>query len=191
MKQSTFDILDSELRRGYNKYQTMAFVDRYNSYTFDIRIDPKWSEKKYEKLKTYGLNWSDPFKYADLKSPEDIIATDDTGVYLFFVKPKELILNMPQMVIYVGIAGEGESNRPLKERLKDYFRISQIKLRANIHQALQLFYDDVYLSYAKYTGSSSNLKKIERLLHEFYSPRWSTRDYELETKKARAAWGAS
>lgn len=95
---------------------------------------------------------------------------------------------MPKHVIYVGIAGERGSGRPLRDRLKDYYNINALKKRSGIHKALQLYYDEAYFSYALYNGSYQDIENLEVLLHEFFSPKWATRDYEPSTKAAKAAW---
>jgi len=70
------------------------------------------------------------------------IATDDIGIYLFVIRPEERILELPQFVMYVGIAGEGGSNRPLKTRLSDYYNINNIRKRKKLHSMLKKYYNN-------------------------------------------------
>jgi len=191
MKQATFDLLDSELRAGYDKYLNLDHEDRYKLFTHQITIDPYKSKERYNSLIPFSLTWSIPHKYSAQLDLNTIIPSNDPGIYIFFVKPPQLIMDMPQFVIYVGIAGERGSGRSLKDRLKDYFYFSKIKLRDNIHKVFQLYYEEVYFSFALYPGPVADLEVIETLLHEYFSPRWSSRDYEPETKRARSAWGRS
>lgn len=189
IKQKTLDLLDSELRDKNNKYLKYDYEDRFKIFSHDWRIDPDWSEKKYTAINKYGLKWSKPFKYSKHPDLDKIIKSNDSGIYIFFVAPPQLILNMPQYVIYVGISGEGGSGRPLKDRLKDYFYFSKIKLRKGIHKALQLYYEHTYFAFALYNGNYKDLEDLETLLHEYFSPKWSSRDYEPETKAAKSSWG--
>ncbi len=187
IQQKTFDILDSELRRSYNKYLNYSYDDRYKLLTHEWRIDPYWSGTKFKEISRYNLSWSPPYKYSAQPNIDSIISTSDTGIYIFFVRPPDVILDMPKYVIYVGISGERGSSRPLKERLNDYYYISKLRLRKGIHKALQLYYEEAYFSFAFYNGA--DIETLETLLHEYFSPKWASRDYEPPTKAAKSAWG--
>src|SRR5438034_1347998 len=115
IKQATLDLLDADLRKDVERYNKYPFKDRHKIFSHSIRIDPFWSNKKFSHITT--LTWSDHFKFSEHPNFEKIIKSDDIGVYIMYVRPTELILDMPQYVMYVGISGEDGSARPLKERL--------------------------------------------------------------------------
>jgi len=188
MRQATLDILDADLRGKYNEYKKYPYNDRYKLFRHDIRIDPYIANQKLAEIETFNLNWSEPIKYSEHPDINSIITENGVGIYVFFVQPNRLVLGMPRVPIYVGISGERESSRPLKERLKDYFNLNQIKRRDAVHQALQMYYDEVYFCYCIYDGNSEDLSQIERLLHEFFSPKFAKRDFEPETKQAQKSW---
>jgi hypothetical protein len=48
---------------------------------------------------------------------EQIIGENHTGFYMFIVKPNNVVYEMPKNIFYVGMSGERNSNRPLKEHL--------------------------------------------------------------------------
>lgn len=189
MKKETLDILDATLRSKQNSYLSMDFDERYAIFSRkSVRIDPKWSELKYHEINTSLLHWQKPFKYSDKPNLDLIISEDTIGLYVMYVQPQNTILDMPKYVMNVGIAGEDGSKRSLKDRLKDYFRLTQIKKRNNIHRFLRMYYENVYIAFSYFKGEYSELEEIEKKLHEFYYPLFNDRDFEPETKAAKKAW---
>ncbi|SFQ07455.1 hypothetical protein [Parafilimonas terrae] len=184
--QATLDLLDADIRKDVRRYNRMPFKDRHKIFSHEIRIDPYWCNKKFQQIPV--LNWSADFKFSSHPDFQQIITTNDIGVYIMYVKPVNLLIDMPQYVMYVGISGENGSARPLRDRLMDYFYISKIKLRNNIHTMLQLYYDHVYIKYALFNGTYQSLEQLEEILHEFFYPKFGKRDFEPETKAAHSAW---
>jgi hypothetical protein len=189
MKQKTLDILDASLRDEQNEILTMDFKNRFGLFTRkNVRIDPKWSEAKFNEIDTTLLNWELPFKYSDRPNLDTIISEEHIGIYVMYVQPQNTILGMPKYVMNVGIAGEDGSERSLKDRLKDYYQLSSIKKRTNIHRFLSIYYENVYIVYSYFKGDHTELERIEKKLHEFFYPIFNIRDFEPETKNARKAW---
>lgn len=190
IKQKTFDLLDAQLRTENEFYNKLDFDKRQVFYTHKTyRVDPWWANQKYNELKDETFNWSIPIKYSELKDFNNIIFSEDIGIYLFIVSPTNLIYNLPQTVLYVGISGDKDSNRPLKDRLNDYYQISKIEKRENIHKIIQLYYDNLYIVYTLYKdGDYKDLLKIETALTEFFSAPYSDAAYEPQTKKSRSTW---
>lgn len=186
IKQATLDLLDADLRSHVSRYKSYPYNDRYKLFSHFIKVDPDWSDKKYSQIT--GFNWSQPFRFADHPNFEQIINSNLIGIYVMYVRPANLLLDMPQHVMYVGISGEKGSARPLQDRLMDYFYIEKIKLRENIHQFLQLYYEHVYIRYSLFSGSYQDLEELEKVLHEYFFPRFGKRDFEPETKAAQSAW---
>jgi hypothetical protein len=187
MKQATLDILDSELRRDYQRYQSMNYDDKYKLFSHHIYIDPLKSQTYYTDIVNHNLSWLGPIKYCSLPNLDNIITEDKSGIYFFVVKPDLLILEMPQFVVYVGISGANQSFRPLRERLKDYFYFDKIKKRSNIHKMLQLYYENIYIYYA-YFNNNVNVSDIETALHEYFSPHFAKSAFDVETRNAVSAW---
>lgn len=189
IKQKTFDLLDASLREDNETYLHFKPEDRQALFSHKpYRIDPWWSNQKFLDLKEFPFDWSAPIKYSDWKDFKTIIPTEDTGIYLFFVAPRELIYDLPKTVLYVGISGDRESKRPLRERLNDYYQISKIRKRSNIHKLLQLYYDNLYISYSLYSGDFRTLLNVETALTEFFSAPYSDSAYEPPTRKGRSTW---
>lgn len=189
MKQETLDILDASLREEQNKILSMDYENRFGLFSRrHVRIDPKWSEVKYGEINLTLLNWQTPFKYSDKPNLNTLITEDKIGIYVMYVQPNNTILNMPKFVMNVGIAGEDGSNRSLKDRLKDYYRLNEIKKRTNIHRFLKMYYENVYIVYSYYDGPYEDMEVLEKKLHEFFYPLFNLRDFEPETKKAQKAW---
>lgn len=193
VRTTTLDIIDADLQKNYKKYLGMDYDIRLKLFTHDIRIDPCHSERKYKKIKTYMrmLKWKE-FKYSDAcrnNLPSDL-KSKQIGIYFLTVKPEHTILDLPCFVLYVGISGEGGSGRSLGERLSDYLRLSSVKKRENIHKVLQLYYEEAYVNYSFFAGTSKQLETLENLLHEYFNPKFALRDFDPATKKARKAWGA-
>lgn len=190
IKQKTFDLLDAHLRTENDFYNKLDYDKRQVFYTHKTyRVDPWWANQKYKELKRETFNWSAPIKYSDLKDFNNHISTDDIGIYLFIVSPKNLIFNLPQTVLYVGISGDKGKKRPLKDRLNDYYQISKLEKRENIHKLIQLYYDDLYVVYTFYKGGDyKELLQLETALTEFFSAPYSDAAYEPSTKKSRSLW---
>jgi hypothetical protein len=189
IRQKTFDLLDASLRSDNNSYLNYKPEDRTIFYsTKPYRIDPWWSNQKLLEIEKFPFDWSAPVKYSEYKDFRTIIPTEDTGIYLFFVAPNRLVYDLPRTVLYVGISGDRGSKRPLRERLNDYYKISNIKKRSNIHKLLQLYFDDLYIAYSLYSGDFKELLKLETALTEFFSAPYSNAAYEPPTRKGRNTW---
>ena len=189
IKQATLDLLDSELRRDYDKYNNYPYDDRLKLFSHSIRIDPYWSIQMLKGVNEDAFKWSEPIKFSDNPKFEELIESNEKGLYLFIVRPNQTILDLPQYVIYVGISGEKGSNRALKDRLSDYQYISQLKKRKALHKMLQLYYNEVYIRYSLFEGEAEDLESLETVLHEYFNPLCNTRDFIPETKQAKRAWG--
>lgn len=190
MKTETLDILDADLQAHYNKYATMSYDDREKLFTHNILVDPARSEEYWRENRSQleALSWT-TVRYCEAAKNGHIDDLDKhrIGIYVFIARPEHQIMSLPHFVLYVGIAGEN-SNRSLRDRLRDYFRIRQIQKRENIHKFLQLYYHETYIMYTYFDGPSEDLKALEVALHEFFQPKIPIREYSPETKSARRAW---
>ena len=120
MKFATLDVLDKNLSRDYQNNINAIPQHRFAFYKEELMLDPNYWNSYYEQLNKYNFNWTE-FKYQDVVlgkiNINNIINQDHTGVYLFIVKGDQLIYDLPKFVLYVGIAGENDSARPLRKRL--------------------------------------------------------------------------
>jgi hypothetical protein len=190
MKTATLDILDKELSNGFQNWQQLDFAIRKRNYTEKIVMDiPNW-DIYYQRIETCNLNWVE-FKYdsiEDLAHIDRIVNLDDTGFYMFIVKPNNCIYDMPKNVFYIGMSGEYNSNRPLRERLKDYFRLDKVKKRDAVMRLLQKYYPNVYVAYSLYNADTDILKQIETSLIGFFYPLCNKDDFPIELKQDKKAF---
>jgi len=96
---------------------------------------------------------------------------------------------LTKFVAYVGIAGERESNRTLKERLADYFGLPGLKKRRNVHSLAYQYYRNAYIVFSPLSVTSKELSEIETSLHGYFHPPVSDRDFPPEIKnQKRSTW---
>jgi hypothetical protein len=171
MKKPTLDILDA-ISPVYDQYQNIQPINaRLNEYTSTFFLDNISWEFYYNNLSSIHFTWQE-LKYSDVVNKKvkiDNVVPNSIGVYLFIVKPKNLIFDVPKYVFYVGIAGAMSSNRHLNERLKDYFADSQLKKRDAVRILIFKHYENVYIAYTplKLTGTIT-LEQIETSLIGYY-----------------------
>lgn len=191
MKPTTFDILDKHLEEERDKLLKGHAQSVHRTYKKDLIINPLYWNDYYPLLNKYSFTWTE-FKYQDVATKavdfDTVVTTTSTGVYLFIVKAKNLIADCPKYVIYVGIAGENDSRRSLKERLIEYFSLSGIKKRHKVHTFLYEYYEDVYINYSPMNLPPDELCEIEENLHGFFCPPANERDYPIGIKKLIKAW---
>lgn len=119
----------------------------------------------------------------------DKVPDDKRGVYAFAVCEQSRVLPPHGYVLYMGIAGK-DSNRPLRERYRDYLNERKVRKRERImfmignwHKVLRFFFapvDDCV--------SSEDLKKLEIQLNTALQPPYSVNDLEAETKRKQRAF---
>jgi hypothetical protein len=190
MKQRTLDILDKELSRTNDYYSKLTDEVRFRFLREEFLLDQFYWDKYFPEINKFSYSWQE-FKYTDISQPDaldQLIPTDDIGVYLFVVKAENLFLGMPVYVFYVGISGEKGSERPLRERLKDYFRYNQLKKRKQVHRLLSMYYKNVYVKYSIMKISNKLLEQLEVDLHGFYYPICNERDFPVKLKELRNAF---
>ena len=137
----------------------------------------------------YDLN---PLSWCSIQyGDEEIHKVPDNkrGVYAFAVCQQSEVLPPHGYVLYIGIAGK-DSDRPLRERYKDYLNNKKIMKRTKIammignwRQVLRFFYapvDDAFPTEA--------LQKLERQLNTALLPPYSDRDMVAEVRDMRRAF---
>lgn len=191
MALSTLDILDKDLSRVNDYYLKLPPEVRFRFLREEFLLDKNYWDTHYANLSSIPFDWKE-FKYAEISKTSDldqIVNSDETGVYLFVIKSDQLIYDLPKFVFYVGIAGEGKSQRPLKERLKDYFHISEIKKRKKVHRMLNMYHKNVYVAFSLLRkGKNIDLEKIEEDLHGFFYPVCGERDFPVQLKDIKKSF---
>jgi len=186
----TLDVLDSYLLTEYHRWADPEIKFRIRNYTEKIVLDtPNW-DKYYKEIVPYGLVWSE-FKYDDidtLKKIDEKLLENTTGFYMFILKPNNPIYDMPKNVLYVGMSGENNSCRPLKDRLKDYFNINKIKKRDAVIRMLEKYYPNIYVAFTYCDQNTAILKQIESSLIGFFYPIVNKDDFPVELKPEKKAF---
>lgn len=171
MKKPTLDILDA-ITPEYNEYQSITpFTARHNEYTSQFSLNNQAWNEHYRSISNITFDWKE-IKYEDVVNKItliDNIVPDSIGVYLFIVRPFNLVSDLPKFVYYVGIAGANNSGRTLKKRLKDYFADSHVKKRDAIRIMIYKHYKNLFISYSKIQlPSGVNIEAIEKSLIGFF-----------------------
>ena len=118
-----------------------------------------------------------------------MVPDDKRGIYAFAVCQHNDVLPPHGYVLYIGIAGR-DSDRPLRDRYRDYLNGKKIMKRKKIafmignwHKVLRFFYapvdDDL---------SSEDLQKLERQLNTALLPPYSNRDMDADVRGKRRAF---
>jgi len=171
MKKLTLDILDA-ISPEYQAYQNIRpLTERQNAYTSLFSLNNQGWENHYKNIAAINFNWQE-IKYDDVVNK--ITNIDHTvpnlpGIYLFIVKPSNLINDLPKFVYYVGLAGAQGGARTLRARLKDYFAKSHLKKRDPIRILIYKHFANIYISYSSVTlPVGMTLEQIETSLIGFY-----------------------
>jgi hypothetical protein len=191
MKRATFDILDAAIPDDFTRWQTYPDDTRFMPYRRTFLTDPVYWERHKPVDWAFALAWNE-LRYADIPTPADVdtrIQSDDPGLYIFYARPPQVVYRFPQFAFYLGISNEGGSNRPLRERLKDYVltRVAAKLKRDSIDQMLQMYYGVLWVAYTLIPRTSDDLRELETKLHGFIYPCYSRRDFpdDIRTQQRR------
>ena len=186
---ATIDILDHLRDALYDEYSTSSDRSYIKLSYQNIAVTPRWWSTYGTSLQNITFDWEN-VRYTDLDDhlSNNKTSGDGIGVYLFVVKPDFTILGLPGYVYYVGIAGEADSNRHLRDRLRQYIQVSAIKKRNKVETALSLYHKETTIYFSKLNVSSKELSEIESNLHGYFMPWANQRDFPTPIKIARGAW---
>ncbi len=199
MPKATFDLFDAPLGdmplgAAYDIYQSLPIELRFPAYRQEFSIDPtNWVQHQPPDW-VFALTWRE-YRYADIQQRDDlqsIIPENEPGIYIFYARPDRLVHRFPQFAFYVGISNEHGSQRPLRERLKEYVpsALSAIRKRQNVHRMLQLYYQQIWVAFALTSLPSEELEQVEEQLHGFVHPCFGRRDFPADIKHQQQAHGA-
>ncbi len=171
MEKLTLDILDA-INPVYAQYQgILPEIVRYNEYTSHFTLNNQAWNDHYKTIVSISFNWQE-IRYSDVVNKAvriDDVIPNTIGVYLFVVRPLNLVNDLPKYVYYVGIAGANGSKRSLNERLKDYFAVSQLKKRDSVRILIYKHYENVFINYSSISlPFGTTLEQIEKSLIGFF-----------------------
>ena len=117
------------------------------------------------------------------------VPDDKRGVYAFAVCRPSDVLPPHGYVLYIGIAGK-DSNRPLRERYRDYLNNKKIMKRTKIAMMIGNWYEVLRFFYAPVDDalSTEDLQNLERQLNTALLPPYSERDMVAEVRDMRRAF---
>ena len=103
------------------------------------------------------------------------------GIYAFFVEPQ--IANFPShgYLMYIGESGQ-DSNRNLRKRFGDYFSEKKGANRVTIEYMLNLWEGYLYFYYAEVDLNQMDLKELEKILLDTFTPPFSERGFSAKIK---------
>jgi hypothetical protein len=190
---ATLDILDASIPDEFNKWQGYPDEVRFAHYREEICTDPTHWKRHQPADWAYSLPWAE-FRYADVKDGANlktIITSEQPGIYIFYIRPEKILYQFPQLALYVGISNEGDSKRPLRDRLKDYLpaSVANKKRREHIDRMLKLYYGVIWVAYALTDRASTDLEALEKKLHGFIYPRYDRRDFPVDIKTQQKRFG--
>jgi hypothetical protein len=167
----TLDILDASIPDEFNKWQNHSDEVRFAHYQETIRTDPTHWQRHCPDEWAFNLTWVE-FRYADVSdsaSLRRVINSESPGIYIFYIRPQRALNGFPRIALYVGISNEGDSQRPLRDRLVDYLpaRVANKPRREHIDRMLKLYYGVLWVSYALSQRPSKELEALEMKLHGF------------------------
>ncbi len=190
---ATIDILDASIPDEFQLLQSYPDAHRFKYYREEVMTDPVYWKRHQPPGWAFEMTWTE-FRYADVSTAaqlDAVITSDLPGLYIFYIRPDRVFVSFPQLAMYVGISNERNSQRPLRERLKDYLpaRIENKKKRENIDRMLRSYYGVLWVTYCLTNKPSSDLEALEETLHGFLDPRVGSRDYPVDIKTQQKAFG--
>lgn len=166
-------------------------IDFTNQATTEIakfKVDITLSPEKLmsDEYAIQGLAW-DSISYGDEEL--DKVPADRRGVYAFAVCQDNNILPPHGYILYIGIAGRN-SERPLRDRYKDYLNEKKVIKRDRIARMIGTWYQVLRFFFAPVDGavSSEDLKTLEKQLNTALMPPFSEGDLEADVKRKRRAF---
>ena len=119
----------------------------------------------------------------------DKVPDDRRGVYAFAVCHADDVLPPHGYILYIGIAGKN-SERPLRDRYKDYLNEKKVKKRERIARMIGTWHSVLRFFFAPVDDEVSNeaLQTLERQLNTALMPPFSEGDLEAETRQKRRAF---
>ena len=119
----------------------------------------------------------------------DQVPDDRRGVYAFAVRIDSAVLPPHGYILYMGIAGD-DSNRPLRERYREYLTPSKVKSRAGIARMIGDWHEVLQFIFAPVEDNmpTQDLQRLETQLNTALIPPYSEGDIDADVRARRRAF---
>ncbi|MCG7870502.1 MAG: hypothetical protein JAZ11_00180 [Candidatus Thiodiazotropha lotti] len=119
----------------------------------------------------------------------DRVPNDKRGIYAFVIFQENNVFPPHGYVLYIGIAGRN-SNRPLRQRYKDYLNSKKVIKRVKIARMIGLWHKVLKFYFAPINNdiSTDDLQTLEKQLNSALLPPCSVGDLDAETRTKRRAF---
>lgn len=124
-----------------------------------------------------ALNWT-KVKYTDHATH---VFPNQQGVYIFIVGFENANLPTNSYVMYVGKAGDTNSNNTISKRFRDYVNPSGFRDRPRVKRLIQYFSDHLYYYYATIPAGQSTAD-VESTLADIFVPPCCQRDFSANVR---------
>lgn len=107
---------------------------------------------------------------------------DEQGVYAFSITAKNSI-NLPNnsYILYVGKAGDLDSDNTIKKRYRNYVTESGLKDRHKVRAMVKLFGGHLKYHYSK-TPVGISTADVEKILTKVFIPPFNVADFDIDLK---------
>ena len=105
----------------------------------------------------------------------------EKGVYAFFIEPRIGKFPPHGYLLYIGQSGHN-SKRHLRKRFRDYLYDKKRPKKILVNLMLNTWEDYLYFYYAKVDPAQIDLKQLERLLLDTFTPPFVKRGYSAYVK---------
>jgi hypothetical protein len=167
---SIYDILDDEIDNQSEDDKRLAYISKYRR---EFVLCPAFISTKSD-LPT--LNWQS-FSF----NTDGVVLPDQQGVYVFSINVIGANLPNNSYILYVGKAGDTNSNNTIRKRYRDYVRELRVKSRPKIHRMLKLWEEHLTYHYAEVADGVST-GDIEEQLTTIFVPPYNTNDFVVELR---------
>ena len=117
------------------------------------------------------------------------VPDDRRGVYAFAVRIESDVLPPHGYILYMGIAGE-DSDRPLRERYREYLIPSKVRSRDGIARMIGDWHEVLQFMFAPVDDNmpTQDLQRLETQLNTALIPPYSERDIDADVRARRRAF---
>lgn len=167
---SIYDTLDADINNQSEDDKRLAYISKYQR---NFVLCPSFMNTASE---IPELNW-ESVKF----NAENVTLPRQQGVYAFSINMVNDNLPMNSYILYVGKAGDLNSQNTIRKRYQDYIREQRTKTRPKIHRMLNLWEGHLTYHYAEVEDGIST-GEIETQLTTIFIPPYNTNDFCVEVR---------
>jgi hypothetical protein len=167
---SIYDTLDADINNQSEDDKRLAYISKYQR---NFVLCPTFMNTTNELPE---LNW-ESIKF----NSDNITLPSQQGVYAFSINIISNNLPTNSYILYVGKAGDINSQNTIRKRYRDYTRELRTKTRPKIHRMLNLWKDHLTYHYAEVENGIST-GEIETKLTTIFIPPYNTNDFSAEIR---------